>query len=330
MMSPSRILELRGAPAALVKGIQRYHDDWSGAAAPIYFARAKWVLHLAAALLALGAVAGMYLRGLGFEYLAGWESTFLSERDLRPLLNFILGPASLLTGITLPDERELASLRWSATQPGENAARWIHLWATTAMLAIVAPRLLLAIAARIKESKLARNFRLPVDPYFRRLLRGGGGEQVRIVPFSYQLTERARENIRKSLTHALGEGVQIEFNEGARYGAEEIALAAEANASIADRLCVLFNLAATPEAENHEFFLRGLQDLVAQGRAARELIALVDESSYRARFASGSARIEERRQAWRDLLAPYKHAFLDLHDPNRGELESLFGGEASS
>ncbi|MGH8717537.1 MAG: DUF2868 domain-containing protein [Burkholderiales bacterium] len=335
LLSPSRILKSRRAPTALAAGIGRYHDDWIALAAPLYFARAKSILHLAAALLALGALAGMYLRGIGFEYLAGWESTFLSEHDLRPLLGFVLGPASLLTGIALPDERQLAALRWSATQPGENAARWIHLWAMTALLGIVVPRVVLAIMAWLKERRLASNLRVPDDLYFRRLLRGGEGGRVRIVPCSYQPAQDVRENVRKSLARVLGERAQVEFDEGAPYGAEEdyLAATAESSAPPADRLLVLFNLATTPEEENHEFLLRGLQRFVTQGRAARDLIALVDESSYRARLAGDSsyaARIGDRRKAWRDLLVPYKHAFVDFREPDLGALETLFDNAKAS
>ncbi len=333
LMLPSRMLKSHAAPNALAAGIRRYHDDWTKLAAPLYSARAKYVLHFAAALLALGAVAGMYLRGIGLEYLAGWESTFLSERDLRSLLKFVLAPASALTGIALPDERQIAALRWSATQPGENAARWIHLWAMTAVLVIVAPRIALAVAAWVKKKRLASDFRLPDEPYFRRLLRRNGGERVRLLPCSYQPSDEVRENIRKSLARVLGESARVEVDEGAPYGAEESTLAgiSEPHAALADFLVVLFNLATTPEEENHQFLLRGLQRLIADGRVARELLALVDESSYRARLASDSPRIEERRKAWRDLLAPYRHAFVNFDESDHSALETVFGsGEGSS
>ena len=46
--------------------------DYVQRAAPLVAAR---VLHLSAAMLALGGIAGLYLRGLAFEYRAGWEPT---------------------------------------------------------------------------------------------------------------------------------------------------------------------------------------------------------------------------------------------------------------
>ena len=87
-------------------------------------------LHLAAVAVAAGALAAMYLRGLGLEYRAGWDSTFLDAQAVHRWLNLLLGPASALSGIALPEPAQLEALRFS-TGPGENAARWIHLYALT-------------------------------------------------------------------------------------------------------------------------------------------------------------------------------------------------------
>jgi hypothetical protein len=333
LMLPSSRFALHNAPVALAAGVKRFYENWLSLASPIYSARAKRILHLAAALLAAGAVTGMYIRGLGFEYLAGWESTFLSERNLHPLLKIVLGPASAVTGIVLPDEQQLAELRWSATQPGKNAAPWIHLYAVTAALIIVIPRLLLALAAWIRERKLASNVRLPDDPYFRRLLYPGNRASVRIVPYSYQPSNAVQEKLRRLLVDLLGEGTRVEFDSVVPYGAEESYLSeiAAPNTSRSDHLVVLFNLATTPEEENHEFFMRGLQHLIERGRTARQLIALIDESSYRSRLAGESAaRIDERRRAWRELLLPYTHAFVDLAnaDDKLVALRQLFANAA--
>jgi hypothetical protein len=78
---------------------------------------------------------------------------------------------------------------------------------------------------------------------------------------------------------------------------------------------VVFSLAATPEAENHGAFIGAVATQVAP---ATPLVAIVDEASFRRRFAQQPARLEERRAAWRDLLASRRlePVFVDLEAPD--------------
>ena len=100
------------AAGALSGAFSRFGLDWLERSAPLVAARAGRVLHLAAAMLALGAIAGLFVRGLAFEYRAGWESTFLGAPAVHAILSFVLGPAARLTGIALPGVTELEALRW--------------------------------------------------------------------------------------------------------------------------------------------------------------------------------------------------------------------------
>ena len=141
---------------------------WARHAAPLTGARLALLLHTAAAGLALGLVAGLYLRGLALDYRAGWQSTFLDAATVQQVLGVLLGPASALTGIAVPD---VAPLR---VGPGGDAtataAPWIHLLATTLALAVLLPRLLLAWRASARALDLARHFPLALDtPYFESL-----------------------------------------------------------------------------------------------------------------------------------------------------------------
>jgi hypothetical protein len=141
---------------------------WARHAAPLAGARLALLLHTAAAGLALGLVAGLYLRGLVLDYRAGWQSTFLDAAAVQQVLGLLLKPASLITGIALPD---VAPLR---VGPGGDAtataAPWIHLLATTLALAVLLPRALLAWRAAARAGGLARHFPLSLDtPYFESL-----------------------------------------------------------------------------------------------------------------------------------------------------------------
>ena len=316
---------------ALGVAIERYAGDLLLSGAPLHGARAAFILHWSAALFAVGAVAGMYAGGLGLEYLAGWESTFLDETALAKLLALVLGPASALTGIALPEPAHLATLRWSATQAGENAAPWIHLYAVTAALFIVVPRGLLAANAWRRVHRLRSAFPLPnaAEPYFRRLLAAVSGDAgvVRVVSYSYHLSEAARDGLRELLTDVLGERMKVDFSEAIAYGAEDDYLAAAplAQEPPADSLVVVFNLAATPEAENHGILMHRLRGLVQQGKTAHRLIALLDESAYRQRLAGeagAEARLAQRRSAWQDVLHTNELVAIDLASSDRAAAQA--------
>lgn len=138
---------------------------WAEHAAPLMTHRAALVLHSAAAALAAGLVAGLYLRGLVLDYRAGWQSTFLDAAAVQQALAWLLAPASALTGITVPD---VAPLRLA---PGADAtataAPWIHLYAATLALAVIVPRCLLALWAGRRAAAQVRRFPLALDtPYF--------------------------------------------------------------------------------------------------------------------------------------------------------------------
>ena len=141
---------------------------WARHAAPLTLQRLTLLMHTAAALLALGLVAGLYLRGLVLDYRAGWQSTFAEPATVQAVLALLLAPASALTGIAVPD---IAPLRLAPGAPAQaSAAPWIHLLAATLLLWVVLPRALLALRAAWRARRLSRRFALPLDtPYFEAL-----------------------------------------------------------------------------------------------------------------------------------------------------------------
>ena len=156
---------------------------WARHAAPLSMKRAALVLHAAAATLALGLVAGLYLRGLVLDYRAGWQSTFLDVQAVQSLLSVLLAPASWLTGIGVPD---VAPLRVGPGTPAHaSAAPWIHLYATTLLLWVVLPRLGLAGWCAWRAGVLSQRFPLVLDtPYFialHPLMRPGQSNTVRLL-----------------------------------------------------------------------------------------------------------------------------------------------------
>ena len=104
---------------------------------------------------------------------AGWDSTFLDATQVHRLLQVVLGPASVLTGLSLPDVAHLAQLRFSAS-PGENAGPWIHLLAVTIgplfpmLVAVTASSFLLLVLTAVVIGLLASlagvRYAVTVDP----------------------------------------------------------------------------------------------------------------------------------------------------------------------
>jgi hypothetical protein len=166
--------------APLAPGLRRFVADWWEVAQPLFVLRARRLLHLAAALVALGLVAALYIRGFVLRQPAGWQSTFLGPQSARSLLVALYGPASAFSGIAIPSSEEIGALRWTGPSAGGGAATdWIHLMARTAVLYVVLPRLLAALVSTLALWRLSRWLAIPsgLSGYVRTLLasaRAGG------------------------------------------------------------------------------------------------------------------------------------------------------------
>lgn len=304
--------------------IARFAADWAQASARLTATRVARVLHVSAIAFALGALAGLYVRGLAFEYRAGWESTFLDAQALRTVLDFILMPASLITGIALPDVARLEAMRLPGT-PGENAAPWIHLYAVTIALVVLVPRTLLALYDRALEHRLARSFELPAsDRYFASLVREHSGEAalVLVVPCHFSPSPQSTLTLGTMLGTVFGPTLRLVVEETVAYGDEENVDAALASAPDAAVVIALFSSSATPEAETHGVFITRL---LAARPDGSDFVALVDESAFATRFGGGDVtsnrRRDERRSAWKRLLAAYecRPVFVDLERDDAAE-----------
>ena len=303
--------------------------EWAHVAAPLYGARAARVLHLAAAATAVGVIAGLYTRGLAFEYRASWESTFLGAEQVRALLAVTLAPGSWITGIPVPDVAAIEAIR---APESENAATWMHLLAGTVAVVVVIPRVVLAVINGFIERRRATRVELPLaEPYYRRLVSAylGGPGRVRVIPYSYTVTDEAHAGIDAVLARAYGGAAAI-VDPPIGWGDDEALLGLASTASkravsgdvaAAAVMLPLFNLAATPEPEAHGAFL----DVLARGAGTgHPLIALIDETGFLARWPDDDSRIAGRREAWRDFVAQHDAVavFVDLAAPDLAAAEA--------
>jgi hypothetical protein len=289
-------------------------SEWSRTAAPLYRVRAVRILHLAAAALALGVIAGLYLRGLTFEYRATWESTFLDASAVHAVLSIVLAPGSWLGG---PPVADLAGIEAMRAPGSVNAASWLHLIALTLLAMVVVPRMLLAFVASWREGRQMRRLPLQLElPYFRRLLRGFHVDPnpVQVVPYGFTPTTAAMAGLDALLARLVGGSAAVRVAAAAAYGDDDDRSLAQLS-DAPGPVVVVFNLAATPEREAHGAFAAAA---AARASKAQPLLVVVDETSFKARSVDDPQRIVQRRIAWRELLQPTRvePVFIDLSAPD--------------
>ncbi len=303
--------------------LQTFQARWLAVASPLVAARAAVVLHVAALALALGLLGSLYVRGLVLDYRAGWQSTFLEPAQVQQVLRTVLAPASVLTGIAVPDAQGLAALRTTPDAPATApAAPWIHLYAAMLALCVLLPRGLLALVAALRAGWLSRRLPLPVgELYFQRLLhelRGDAGH-VHLCPHGATPSPTTLAAAKAMLAGVLGDAVQLSTAPAVAYGQEDTVPPPPAGTTLQ---MLLADLGATPEDDTHGRLLQALQ----HAAPGLPLALLVDEAAFATRFASMPARLAERRSAWQRWAAAQGTRLLlaDLSQPPKpGALSAL-------
>jgi hypothetical protein len=312
-----------GASAAVWKG---FAADWTTLSLPLNGARIAMALHLGAAALALGLIAGMYLRGLVLDYRAGWESTFLEAGTVSAVLSALLAPASVVSGIAVPDPAAMQALRVAPGVAGEaSAAPWIHLYAWQLLLLVVLPRLLLALWAGLRARRLAGDFALPLhEPYFQRLSTLQRGEQRRVLLWPHAQTPdaAAQAALGRLFARVFGDGVVLRFAPPVAYGGEDEVAPQAADGTVQ---VALFDLAATPEPDSQGRLLQALA-------AGAPPLALIDEGAFVARFGADAARLPARREAWSALAASAgaSAVFVNLREADLSDAEAALQTASAS
>lgn len=275
---------------------------------------AQWLLclHLAAALLALGALASLWITGLTREYQVGWESTFLSPAAVQSCLNLLFAPLHWLLGTAPWSLEQITALQgWvpSGTpgtpevpagvlqfleQPTEGQ-RWVQLYSLLLFVMVIAPRLLLALWQCARMGWMKNHMALPLQqPYFQKLQRDWAGRatQLLVQPYSLDISPEREAALRSHVAQHYGAGAQLSLLPVLAYGSP---LPAAANGE--GQQVLLLNLAATPEAEIHGALL----SQVFQLWGAQTDIWLW-AADFRARNTGAPSRVQEREQLWQDFV----------------------------
>jgi hypothetical protein len=276
----------------------------------LLFTHVRGMLHIAAAALAIGVIAGLYLRGFSFLYQAGWDSTFMEAEGVHTFLSILFAPASLILGTPVSGVEAIADLRGMAKA---NAAIWIHYWAVTTALFIILPRTLLAVTAWRRKTRLADVMHLPSDePYFRRLLNPyrGKGLHVEVLAYSHRVKE-ADDRLMAFLSDAFGVLADIHVEASVQYGERPPHFSVDSDRGLC--AVALFNVAQAPE-ETHSEFLEELKATIQRRGRPNMLLVLLDCGVYSQ--IDHEKRLKERCQAWATLAKECGLQALTYQDPS--------------
>ncbi len=312
----------RKIPQVLSAALFNFTAEWARLSAKLTMARVSRTVHVSAAMFALGAVLSLYARGFLTQYVAGWESTFLDAAQVHGLLSVLFAPAVALFPLQGFSAADIEALRFGQPAAAAGGARWVHLYAATLFLLVILPRFLLAGLAHWRARLLERRFPLDLEQsYFLQLRQKGSGTAaiLRVLPYSFTVDEARDRGLSAIAVQLLGEQARVMLRPCFAYG--EDAKEALQDTSLADanvtQTAVLFNLAATPEKENHGAFL----DYLVR-EAGRTVLVLIDESAYVER--AGKSRSAERIALWRDFCAFHQTSarIVNLLDPLARPLEA--------
>ena len=296
--------------------------DWGVRSATLQSARAVRMLHVAAAALAAGVIAGLYVRGLAFEYRATWQSTFLDAAR---------GACHC--------QGRIRARRAAAAHAG--AGRGRGRGDTRAVVrqrrAVDPPDGGHGVGDRDPATFAARTRRAPDRTPPRGELRGPARGSVFPAPaarFPWRRGTCARHPVQPCAGHCgdrrarVDRGARVRWRRGDdRHRAGRLwrrRRPPEAGGDTA--LVALFNASATPEREVHGAFLEAL---AARGASP---VALVDESAWAAHWAGEPARLDARRAAWQRLGddAGVHMVFAELAAPDVAAAVAEFEGAMAS
>ena len=279
-VSASRRPHGRGAERSAARPLCRR----LGAASRPLLGRARLRCCTAALAVAAGTLAALYLRGLAFEFRAGWDSTFLGAAAVQRWLQLLLGPAAPIGHAARAPALE--ALRFCTAMVSRPP--WIHLYAITTALVLL-PRALLALAALSAPaaaaplSAAARRSLLPAAAAAVRPLARRREDVVAVLPYA-----TARRSQREALATLLamnsGRG-RIER----RPTVPRAVTSGRCSSALgrAEDWPAVFALSATPERETHGEFLQAVFSHVPPAASCR---VMIDESGFRRRLARRRSR----------------------------------------
>ena len=301
-----------------------FKHDWSQLSGPLDTARLKMAASLGSMMFTLGAVAHLIYRAAFDHYTAGWKTTLTSSIDasaVHTIVSWVLAPGSYFLNRPIPDVRHIESLRMPPSL-GEGAENWIWLYFASVLAWVVIPRLYLVALNGFVRWRMRRNFPLPMNgAYFTTLRAAWRGQRigVSVVPFRYELSPALRGNLSTMLARIYGLAVDITIDQPVLMGTDgqdwKNPVKREGHVAV----IVIFNLAATAEADAHGAVLQALRKAIEDGTP---VVPIVDTGAYR---QDDAERFRQRCNQWSQILdkMKFKPLFLDLHRAAADDLKLL-------
>jgi len=265
--------------------------------------------HIAAALLALGSISGMYARGWSKEYRAVWESTLLDSTGAQRFFGVLFLPASKASGVAIPLSALPKMQRGVEIKAAEAAPAlpWIHLYAGTLALLIILPRSVLAAYEAFLSRRLIGQALRDEDwqQYASRLLAltDNAGASVQVLSHGFPADSSSRDRWR-ILAHAEWPDVGSCKFASISVGSEA-AFVEEWTPPDDQRVLLVFNMASIPEQEIHRWLAESLLNKWRQTKDHPAFAIALDDSAIRQRwsgFADHESRLQQRRQVWMQAL----------------------------
>lgn len=271
-----------------------------------FAALASAAMHLAAAMLAIGLIASIGIRGIGTAYAVGWESTWFADspKTVAAMLRAAYGWLPIPPAVDLSASAiEMLRLPAGGAHDGtlnaasaSAAAAWLLRLIETLLVFIALPRLALCAASLLRMKKAAASWQVVVPLSLLEALRRKPAHEALILlaPSADQTAPLA-----ELAAQALGcapDGICVHAFSPWDEEAE-----APADAAAEDRrLAVWQRIDETPEEDVHgEAILRILRG--ASSSASSPILMLLDCRHAAARFGADSARVRERLALWEDF-----------------------------
>lgn len=299
----------RKAAAEQPSLVQKFWQLWIKRRRQAMTWRLIQMFHLTFCFVVVGALLGLYLRGLVKSYEFVWESTFISDPSvIKALVSAFFWLPSLLLG------REIPAIS-GAGMPMQGAP-WIHLMAVSALLYVLIPRLLLV---GVSGSRVARSGGDQRDTYLLGQLakaRMVGIRRVILVSYSYGLADDRFQKLKSALKTV----VAVDRVEAVSVGWEETL---DSEFSSDCWVVVVFNGVQTPEHEVHGAFIEELGPRIA---AMGGLLSVVVDHQ-----ALDVDQQESRELLWRKLAenAQRDLAWVDLAKLDIAGLKRMAGAIAA-
>jgi len=275
-------------------------------------------LHAGSACFTLGLLAAIYFRGLSTGYLAGWESTWLGPEGVKLIVGTLLGPASAVSGIPLPESvASWAQMERGPGYEGVKAAPWIHLYALTLVGWVILPRAVLSAASHLRAKRLQTT--PPAwtsdEPYVRGILslaRQDGDFSIAILPFGFRATNLIRSGafrdcFERLIRETWGQGARPFWFGCSSYGSEDAVWeGAWLEAVDCDGAALLFDAHSTPEQEVHGAVLKTVLSRLSKGRGG--VIVVLECEQF------NTERLGARLKLWQDFAQQSRCRILTVNN----------------